>query len=108
MAIFARSPKTRIFWKSAKGGPRESFQKSAKKVALAWKTQHHSGANGIILELEYTYSAKTEEDFRAKKEVQKRPNGQVIAIFCKVTQNPYFLKKCKGGTKIKFSKIAKK
>ena len=25
MAIFARSPKTRIFWKSAKGGPREIF-----------------------------------------------------------------------------------
>ena len=31
MAIFARSPKTRILWKSAKGGPREFFQKSPKK-----------------------------------------------------------------------------
>ena len=31
MAIFARSPKTRIFWKSAKGGPRKIFQKSPKK-----------------------------------------------------------------------------
>ena len=31
MAIFASSPKTRIFWKSAKGGPREIFQKSPKK-----------------------------------------------------------------------------
>ena len=31
MAIFARSPKTRIFWKSAKGGPREIFQKSPQK-----------------------------------------------------------------------------
>ena len=31
MAIIARSPKTRIFWKSAKGGPREIFQKSPKK-----------------------------------------------------------------------------
>ena len=30
IAIFARSPKTRIFWKSAKGGPREIFQKSPK------------------------------------------------------------------------------
>ena len=28
MAIFARSPKTRIFYKSAKGGPREIFQKA--------------------------------------------------------------------------------
>ena len=31
MAIIARSPKTRIFWKSAKGGPREIFKKSPKK-----------------------------------------------------------------------------
>ena len=29
--IFARSPKTRIFWKSAKGGPSEIFQKSPQK-----------------------------------------------------------------------------
>ena len=33
IAIFARSPKTRIFWKSAKGGPREIFQKMGRKVA---------------------------------------------------------------------------
>ena len=32
MAIFARSPKSRIFWKSANGGPREIFQKSPKKM----------------------------------------------------------------------------
>ena len=31
MAIFARSPKIRIFWNSANGGPREIFQKSPKK-----------------------------------------------------------------------------
>ena len=31
MAIIARSFKTRIFWKSAKGGAREIFQKSPKK-----------------------------------------------------------------------------
>ena len=32
MAIFARSPKSRIFWKSANGGPRDIFQKSTKKM----------------------------------------------------------------------------
>ena len=31
MAIFARSPKTRIFWNSAKRGLKEIFQKSPKK-----------------------------------------------------------------------------
>ena len=33
MAIFGRSPKTRIFWKKAKGTPRETFKKSPKKYA---------------------------------------------------------------------------
>ena len=32
IAIFARSTKTRIFWKSAKGGPREIFKKSPKRM----------------------------------------------------------------------------
>ena len=32
MATFARSPKSRIFWKSANGEPREIFQKSTKKM----------------------------------------------------------------------------
>ena len=31
MAIFARSPITRIFWKSAKGGPSQIFKKSPRK-----------------------------------------------------------------------------
>ena len=51
MAIFARSPKKRIFWKSAKGGPREIFAKIAQKLALLWKAQKYSGANNIILYL---------------------------------------------------------
>ena len=49
MEIFARSPKTRIFWKSAKGGTKENFLKIAQKVALVSNAQKHSGANGIIL-----------------------------------------------------------
>ena len=31
MAIFARSPKSRIFWKSAKGGPKEIFKYRPKR-----------------------------------------------------------------------------
>ena len=49
MAILARLPKTRIFWKSAKGGRREIFKKIAQKVALVEKAQNQSGANVIIL-----------------------------------------------------------
>ena len=40
--------------------------------------------------------------FRREQRLQKCPN------FHKVTENPHFLKKCKGGTKGNFSKIAQK
>ena len=44
--------------------------------------------------------------FTRKQRLQKCPNGQVMANLRKVTQKPYFLKKCKAGTKRNFSKIA--
>ena len=53
------------FLKKCKGGTKENFLKIAHKVALVWKVQKHSGANGIILYLVCTYSAKTGEDFGA-------------------------------------------
>ena len=40
----------------------------------------------------------------APKVTERRSYGN----FCKVTQNPHFLKKCKGGTEGNFSKIAQK
>ena len=38
----------------------------------------------------------------------KVPEWPSYGNFGKVTQNPHFLKKCKGGTKGNFSKIAQK
>ena len=49
MAILARSPKTRIFLKTCKGGTKENFSKNAQKDALAEKAHKDSGANGIML-----------------------------------------------------------
>ena len=43
-----------------------------------------------------------------KKVAPKVPEWQGYGNFCKVTQNPHFLKKCKRGTKGNFSKIALK
>ena len=37
------------FLKKYKGGTKVNFSKIFQKVALAWKGQEHSGANGIIL-----------------------------------------------------------
>ena len=46
--------------------------------------------------------------FWLKKWLQRVPEWPSYSNFRKVTQNPNFLKKCKGGTKETFSKIAKK
>ena len=44
----------------------------------------------------------------AQKAVPKGPEWPSYGNLGKVTQNPHFLKKCKGGTKGNFSKIAQK
>ena len=74
------------FLKKCKGG--------TKKVAFVWNAQKHSGGNGIIPELVWT--------------VPEEPEWQSYFYFGKVTLNPHFLKKWKGGTKENFSKIAQK
>ena len=60
------------FLKKCKEGTEENFSKIAQKVNLVWKAQKHSGANGILLYLVCTSSAKTGEDFGAE-------NGSKIA-----------------------------
>ena len=44
----------------------------------------------------------------ARKGAPKVPEWPSYGNLGKVTQNPHFLKKCKGGTKGNFSKIAQK
>ena len=46
--------------------------------------------------------------FWRKKQLQRVPEWPSYGNFCKVTQNPHFQKKYKGGTKENFSKIAQK
>ena len=46
--------------------------------------------------------------FWGKKAAPKVPEWPTYGNFSKVTQDPHFLKKCKGGTKGNFSKIAQK
>ena len=107
MAIFARSPKTRIFWKSAEGGTKGNFLKIAQKRALVWKAQKHSGANGIIL---YLYALKLQrlQNIVAQTAAPKVPEWPSYGNFRKLTQKPHFLKKCKRGTKGRFLKIPQK
>ena len=48
------------------------------------------------------------ERILAETAATKVPEWPSYNNFCKVTQNPHFLQKCKGGTKANFSKIAQK
>ena len=93
------------FLKKCKGGTKGNFSKIAQKVNLVWKAQKHSGANGILLYLVCTSSAKTGEDFGAE-------NGSKSAWMAQLwlfrQGHPHFQKKCKGGTKGNFSKLAQK
>ena len=48
------------------------------------------------------------EKILAQTAALRMPQWPSYANFCKVTQNPHFLKKCKRGTKGNLSKIAQK
>ena len=48
------------------------------------------------------------EKILMQKAALKVPEWRNYGNFEKITQNPHFLKKCRGGTKGNFSKIAQK
>ena len=109
MAIFARSPKTLIFWKSAKGrGTQGKFFKIRQKSSPRLKEQRALWRKWHYPLYSIHLKCKNCRRFRRKQRLQKCLNGQIMAIFCKVTQNQHFLKKCKGEAKRNFSKIAQK
>ena len=111
IAIFTRSPKTRIFLKSAKGGPREIFQKSCHlrpKRCPRWKGPQALWCKWHYPLISMYLKCKDWKRFWRKKRLQRVPEWPSYGNFCKVTQNPHFLKKCKGGPRENFSKIAQK
>ena len=107
MVIFATSPKTRIFWKSAKGGLRQIFQKSPKRSPRLkspkelWHKWHYPP---ICMYL----NCKNCRRFLWKQRLQKCPNGQVIAIFARSPKTRILWKRAKGGRRESFEKSPKK
>ena len=107
MAIFGRSPKTLIFWKKAKGRPRETFKKSPKKYPSLQRAKSTLAKMSLSSNLHPLILQRLEK-ILAHKAPLKVPKWPSYGNFCEVTQNPNFFKKCKGGTKPNFSKIAQK
>ena len=56
----------------------------------------------------YAFKVQTLENILAQTAALKVPEWPSYGNFCKVTQNPHFLKKSKRGTKGNLSKIAQK
>ena len=104
MAIFGRSPNTRIFWKKAKGRPRETFKKSPKKYPSLQRAKSTLAKMSLSSNL-YPLILQRLEKILAHKAALRLPEWPSYGNFCKVTLNPHFLKKCKGGSKKNVSKF---
>ena len=107
MAIFATSPKTCIFGKKAMVRPRETFKKSPRKYPSLQRAKSTLAKMSLSCNL-YPLILQRLEKILAHKAALRVPEWPSYGNFCKVTQNPHFLKKCKGRTKGNFSKIAQK
>ena len=103
--IFARSPKTRNFLKSAKGRRRKIFQKLPKKKPWLQRANSTLAQMSLSSNL-YPLIVQRPDKILAHKVAPNVPEWPSYGNFRKVTQNPLFLKKCKGGTKENFLKIA--
>ena len=107
MVIIARSPK-HAFSEKVKRGDQDKFFKNRLKSSprlkgptALWRKLHHTL-------IKMPVKVKNLEKILAQKADPKLPEWPSYGKFCKLTQNPHFLKKCKGGTKRNFSKIAQK
>ena len=107
MAIFQRSPKTRIFLKVERGDQEKLF-KNRQKSSLRLKGQKALWRKWHYPLISMRLKCKNCRRFWGKKAAPKVPELPSYGNFCKVAQTPHFLKKCKGGAKRNFSKITQK
>ena len=103
MEIIARSPKTRIFWKSAKGGPREIFQKSPKKKPLLERPNSTLAQMSLSSNL-YPLIGQRLEKKKKKKTGSKSARMARLWQFLQGHPKPAFSEKVQRGDVEKFFK----
>ena len=101
---FTQNP---YFLKKYKGGPRKILQKSPKEYPSLQRAKGTLAKMSLSCNLNPLILQRLEK-ILAHKAALKVPEWPSYGNFCKVTQNPHFLLKRKGGTKENFSKIAQK
>ena len=107
MAIFAMSPKSRIFWKSAKGGPRKIF-KNRPKNSPRWKSPEAFWRKWHYPVICMHLNCKDWKRFWCKQRLWKCPNNQVMQIFARSPKTRIFWKSAKGGPREICQKSPKK
>ena len=103
MAIFARSPKTRIFGKGAKGGPREIFKKSPRKKA-SFEKPNSTLAQKALFSNYYVLLEERLEKILAQKGGSKSARMEKLWQFLQGHLKTAFSDKVQRGDQGKFSK----
>ena len=103
MAIFARSPKTRIFWKSAKGRRRKSFQKLPKKKPWLQRANSTLAQMSLSSNL-YPLIVQRLDNILALKAAPKVSEWPSLAKFWQGHPIPAFSEKVQKGDQEKFFK----
>ena len=97
-------PKPAFSEKVQRGDQRKLFKNRPriraclKRLKALWRKWHYPSISMLL-------TCKDWRRFWRIRRLQKCPNGQVMAIFARLTQTRIFLKKCKGWTRENFSKI---
>ena len=102
MAIYARSPKTRISRNSANGGPREIFQKSPKKLP-SFERPKSTVAEMPLSSNKYALKLQTGEEFGANSG-SKSAEMSKVRQFSQGHPKPAFSEKVQKGDQEKFFK----
>ena len=107
-------------WQLSQGHPKPAFSGKVKRddQGIFFKNRPKSsprlkGPKALLRKWHYSLicmhlNCKDWRRFWGKQAAPKVPEWPSYGNLGKVTQKPYFLKKCKGGTKTNFSKIAQK
>ena len=110
-----KSARMAKLWQFSQGHPKPTFSEKVQRGDQGKFFENRpksslrlKGPKALCRKWYYPRKAKRLDKILAQKAAPKVLERRSYGNFCKVTQNSHFLKKCKGGTKGNFSKIAQK
>ena len=116
----SKSARMAKLWQFGQGHPKAAFSENVQRgdeekffKVPPKNSPHLKGPTALWPKWHYPVismhlKCKDWKRFWRKKRLQKVPQWPSYCNFCKVTQKPHFLKKCKGGTTGNFSIIPQK